>query len=64
MTDTLPVLINRQQLGSLMSQVGLTADGARSMPEIAAAEVRLSERRPRWRRDVVLAVLDRLENAE
>jgi len=34
-----------------------------TMPEIAAAEVRLSERRPRWRRDAILGVLKRLETA-
>lgn len=61
--DALPILINRRQLGALVSRIGLTADGARSMPEIAAAEVRLSERRPRWRRDAILGVLKRLEAA-
>lgn len=61
--DNLPMLINRRQLGALVSRIGLTADGARTIPEIAAAEVRLSERRPRWRRDVILGVLERLEAA-
>lgn len=61
--DNLPMLINRRQLGALVSRIGLTADGARTMPEIAAAEVRLSPRRPRWRRDAILGVLERLEAA-
>lgn len=61
--DNLPMLINRRQLGALVSRIGLTADGARSMPEIAAAEVRLSERRPRWRRDPILALIAKLEGA-
>lgn len=55
------MLINRRQLGALVSRIGLTADGARSIPEIAAAEVRLSPRRPRWRRDAIMRVLAGLE---
>ncbi len=61
--DALPMLLNRKQLGRLAARIGLTADSARTIPEIAAAEVRLSERRPRWRRDAVLGVLERLEGA-
>lgn len=61
--DDLPLLLTRQQLGALVERLGLRADSARSIPAIAAAEVRLSERRPRWRRDVILTALKTLEGA-
>ena len=61
--DTLPVLVTRRQLDALVAPYGLTADGARSIPEIAAAELRLSPRRPRWRRAAIMRVLAGLEGA-
>lgn len=60
--ETLPLFLNRTHLADLAAPLGLTADGLRSLPGFAeAAEVRLSPKRPRFRRDAVAAFLRRLE---
>lgn len=60
--DALPLFLNRTHLAILAAPLGLTADGLRSLPGFAeAAEVRLSPKRPRFRRDAVAAYLRRLE---
>ncbi|MGV8951468.1 MAG: hypothetical protein ACOH2M_10230 [Cypionkella sp.] len=61
-SDHLPMFLTRSHLSALAAPLGLTADGLRSVPGFAeAAEVRLSPKRPRFRRDAVLAFLGRLE---
>lgn len=60
--DTLPMFLTRSHLAALAAPLGLTADGLRSVPGFTeAAEVRLSPKRPRFRRDAVLTFLGRLE---
>ncbi|CAN5349686.1 hypothetical protein BH09PSE1_BH09PSE1_25070 [soil metagenome] len=61
--ETLPLFLSRRHLADLGAPLGLTADGVRSLPGLAeAAEVRLSPRRPRFRRDKVLAILAKLDS--